>query len=128
GQGSTPIVDATTRTIVYSATQRTANVAARYFQRLRANTAMITFQTYIWEVSLNAGNSMGIDWSKLDTIGKFNVSLGLDGNIASDFTGPISIGLPTTQDIGATPTDLIQFLSQFGAVKTISQPQITVLS
>src|SRR5690606_6367418 len=78
GQGTAPIVDATTRSIVYAATQRTANVAARYFQRLRANTAMIIFETYIWEVSLNAGNSMGIDWSKLDTIGKFNVSLGLD--------------------------------------------------
>jgi hypothetical protein len=128
GQGAQPIVDATTRTIVYSATQRTANVAARYFQRLRANTAMIIFETYIWEVSLNAGNSTGIDWNKIDAFGKFNVSLGLDGQISSDFSGPISIGLPTTQNIGATPTDLISFLSQFGAVKTISQPQITVLS
>lgn len=123
-----PIVDATTRTIVYTATQRTAEIANRYFQRLRANTAMIVFETYIWEVSLSSGNSTGIDWSKIDTFGKFNASFGIDGSVGADFLSPISIGLPTTQDINGTPTDLIEFLSQFGAVKTISQPQITVLS
>lgn len=125
---SEPIIDATTRTIVYTATQRTADVANRYFQRLRANTAMIVFETYIWEVSLNSGNSTGIDWSKIQSFGKFNTSIGLDGAVSADFLSPISIGLPTTQDINGTPADLIQFLSQFGAVKTISQPQITVLS
>lgn len=125
---SEPIVDATTRTIVYSATQRTADIANRYFQRLRANTAMIVFETYIWEVSLNSGNSTGIDWSTIDSFGKFNASFGLDGAVGADFLSPISIGLPTTQDINGTPADLIEFLSQFGAVKTISQPQITVLS
>lgn len=125
---SEPIVDATTRTIVYTATQRTADIANRYFQRLRANTAMIVFETYIWEVSLNSGNSTGIDWSAIDSFGKFNTSFGINGSVGADFLQPISIGLPTTQDINGTPTDLIQFLSQFGAVKTISQPQITVLS
>ncbi len=121
-----PIVDPTTRTLIYSATQRTADVAQRYFQRLRANTAMIVFETYIWEVSLNSGNSAGIDWSLLDTIGKFNTGVTINGTIGADFTNPISIGLPTTQS--GTPTDILTFLSQFGAVKTISQPQITVLS
>jgi len=123
-----PIVDPTTRTIVYSATQRTAEIATRYFQRLRANTAMIVFETYIWEVSLNSGNSTGIDWSMIDTFGKFNASVGIDGSIGADFLGPISIGLPTTKGLNGVPTDIVKFLSQFGAVKTISQPQITVLS
>ncbi len=130
GPGSTaPIVDPTTRTLVYSATQRTADIAARYFQRLRANTAMIVFETYIWEVSLNAGNSTGIDWFKLAEFGKFGTGISIDGGVAADFTNPISIGLPTTSEtFDGTSGDLIKFLSQFGAVKTISQPQITVLS
>ena len=123
-----PIVDPTTRTIVYSATQRTADIANRYFQRLRANTAMIVFETYIWEVSLNSGNSMGVDWSQLENVGKYNLGVVLNGSVGADFTDPISIGLPTTQDFTGTSGDLIRFLSQFGAVKTISQPQITVLS
>lgn len=124
-----PIVDPTTRTIVYSATQRTAGMATRYFQRLRANTAMIVFETYIWEVSLNSGNSTGIDWFKLAEFGKFNTGISIDGGVGADFTNPISIGLPTTSGtFNGTSGDIIQFLSQFGAVKTISQPQITVLS
>lgn len=123
-----PVIDETTRTIIYTATQRTAELAARYFQHLRASTAMIVFESYIWEVSLNSGNSTGIDWSQLDTLGKFNYSFGVNGSVSADFTNPISIGLPTTQNIGATPSNVIQFLSRFGAVKTISQPQITLLS
>ena len=126
--GTAPVSDPTTRTLIYSATQRTSKLAENYFQRLRANTAMIVFETYIWEVSLNAGNSTGIIWSELPNFGKYNTSIGVAGSVAADFLNPISIGLPTTQAIGATPTDLINFLSQFGAVKTISQPQITVLS
>lgn len=124
--GTTPITDTATRTIVYTASQRTAALAERYFQRLRANTAMIVYETYIWEVQLTAGNSAGIDWEGLDQIGKFSISAAVNGSVASDFTNPISIGLPTTGNV--TPTDVLSFLSQFGAVKTISQPQITVLS
>lgn len=126
--GRAPISDPTTRSLVYSATQRTSQLAENYFQRLRANTAMIVFETYIWEVTLNSGNSTGIDWDMLSRFGKFNFSAAVNGAVAADFTNPISIGLPTTQAIGANPTDFIDFLSQFGAVKTISQPQITVLS
>lgn len=126
GDGSSPVSDSTTRTIVYSATQRTAQLAENYFQRLRANTAMIVYETYIWEVSLNAGNSTGIDWEKLETFDAFNASINIAGSAAADFTNPISIGLPTKSN--ATPSNILEFLSQFGAVKTISQPQVTVLS
>lgn len=126
GADGTTIVDEATRTIIYSASQRTAELANRYFQRLRANTAMIVYETYIWEVQLTAGNSAGIDWELLDTIGKFSVSADVAGAVSGDFTSPISIGLPTTSSV--EPSDFINFLSQFGAVKTISQPQITVLS
>lgn len=128
GNGTTPVSDPTTRTIIYSATQRTSKLAENYFQRLRANTAMIVFETYIWEVSLNAGNSAGVDWDQIRSFGDFNTSIDFSGSVAADFTNPVSIGLPTTKALGANPAKLLEFLSQFGAVKTISQPQITVLS
>lgn len=124
--GGSPVSDSTTRTIIYSATQRTSQLAENYFQRLRANTAMIVYETYIWEVSLNAGNSTGINWDRLESFDSFNASINIAGSVAADFLNPVSIGLPTKSS--ATPTDVLEFLSQFGAVKTISQPQITVLS
>lgn len=127
--GSTPIVDSSTRTIVYRASERTSEVARRYFQRLRQNTALIVFETYIWEVSLNAGNATGINWDYFDTLGKYNFGLNLQGGAPSpDFGVPISIGLPTTGPVNLTTGDVLRFISNYGAIKTISQPQITVLA
>ncbi|MFN3826842.1 MAG: type II secretion system protein GspD [Micavibrio sp.] len=131
GEGATVTVDPSTRTLVYRASQRSAEIAERYFQRMRSSTALIVFETYIWEVALDSGNSAGIKWNALDTFGKFAANIDLSGSVGADFTNPISIGLPTTQGAdGGTfsPTKILDFLSTFGAVKTISQPQITVLS
>ena len=131
GDGATVTVDPSTRTIVYRASQRSAEVAERYFQRMRSSTALIVFETYIWEVSLDSGNSAGIKWDMIESFGKFTTSLGVNGSIGADFTNPISIGLPATGGSPGdqlTPPKILDFLSTFGAVKTISQPQITVLS
>lgn len=131
--GESPILDQSTRTIVYEATHRTAELAERYFQRMRSSTALIVFETYIWEVSLNSGNSSGIRWDQIKQIGKYTTGFNISGSVGADFSNPISIGLPTTKDVQGgdgsfSPTEVFNFLSQFGAVKTISQPQVTVLS
>lgn len=123
--GSAPVIDSTTRTMIYTATSRTAERAQKYFERLRTNTAMIVYETYIWEVSLTGGNSAGINWDELKKIGKYNVSLAASGAVSSTLGNPISIGLPT---VNATPSDILKFISSQGATKTISQPQITMLS
>lgn len=126
--GEAPITDASTRTIVYRASQRTAEMANRYFQRLRSNTAMIVYETYIWEVNLNTANSAGIRWSSFDQIGRFKFGINLAGATETNLGTPVSIGLPTTGNVNFTSGDVLQFISTYGAVKTISQPQISVLS
>jgi hypothetical protein len=129
--GTNPITDDSTRTIIYEATNRTAEYASRYFQRMRTSTALIVFETYIWEVQLDSGNSTGVQWELLDNVGKFAANFSIAGNVGADFSNPVSIGLPTTQGADGgpfSPTDIFRFLSKFGAVKTISQPQLTVLS
>lgn len=125
--GEAPIVEEATRTLIYEATSRTSGLADRYFQRLRANTALIVFEVYIWEVSLDSDNATGIDWEKIDTFGKFNLGISVPGGTPAGFN-PVSIGLPTTGDVAFGADDVLQFISNHGAVKTISQPQITVLS
>ncbi|MGZ9109092.1 MAG: type II secretion system protein GspD [Micavibrio sp.] len=131
--GTAPIIDQSTRTIIYQASQRDADMAVRYFQRMRSSTALIVFETYIWEVSLTSGNSTGVNWGMLESLGKFETGINITGSIGPNFTNPISIGIPTTKNVqGAdgelSASEVFEFLSQFGAVKTISQPQITVLS
>lgn len=124
--GEAAITEAGTRTIVYQATNRTSDLANRYFQKIRSNTALIVFEVYIWEVTLNTDNATGINWQKIDNFGKFNLGIDLPGTSGSD--SPISIGLPTTGDVAFDGADVLEFISTYGAVKTISQPQITVLS
>lgn len=125
--GVAPITERATRTIIYEATNRTAEMAERYFQRVRASTALIVFEVYIWEVTLNNGNTTGIDWEKISSFGKFASGISIPGATGADFN-PISIGLPTTGDVNFGTDDVLRFISEYGAVKTISQPQITVLS
>jgi hypothetical protein len=124
--GVAPITEPATRTIIYEATSRTAELAERYFQRVRASTALIVFEVYIWEVALTNANSTGVNWSEIESFGKFASDITIPGSVGANFN-PISIGLPTTGD-AANVSDVFEFISTFGAVKTISQPQITVLS
>lgn len=128
--GTTPITDTATRTIVYQATNRTAKMAESYFQRVRANTALIVFEVYIWEVTLNSANSTGIDWSHIGNLlgSKFQFGFDLPGGTTLTDVSPVSIGLPSTGDVTFGTDDVLEFISNYGAVKTISQPQITVLS
>lgn len=125
--GSQPITENGTRTIIYEATNRTAKMAERYFQKIRANTALIVFEVYIWEVDLNATNDAGIKWDQIQKFGNFSTGIRLPGGVVSE-GNPISIGLPTTGNVNFGTSDVLQFISKYGAVKTISQPQITVLS
>ncbi len=121
--------DPTTRTLIYTATQRTAKAAEQYFERLRASTALIVYETYIWEVQLTNANATGIRWQQLGSFGELNLGFNASGALSTAVTGtPISIGLPTKGDVNFSTGDVFQFLSQQGAVKTISQPQLTVLS
>lgn len=125
--GTTPITEEGTRTIIYDATSRTADLAERYFQRIRSNTALIVFEVYIWEVGLNSDNNMGIDWSQFGKIG--GAAISLPGSIGTTSNTPVSIGLPSALgDTNFDTSNVLQFISDYGSVKTISQPQITVLS
>lgn len=126
--GTTPITDPGTRTIVYRASQRTSELAARYFQRLRSNTALVVYETYVWEVSLDSGNTTGIRWSLFDKVGRFKFGVNVNHPADTNIGTPISIGLPTTGSVDFDVNDVFQFVSSYGAVRTVSQPQLTVLS
>lgn len=126
--GAQTVIDTSTRTLIYTVSQRNAERAAKYFDRLRANTAMIVYETYIWEVQLDSANSAGIQWNKLGSLGVFNTGIDLGSAVSSQVGTPITIGLPTRSSVNLATGDVFQFLTEQGAVKTISQPQLTVLS
>jgi len=127
--GTEPTVDTTTRVMVYTATQRSQKYALQYFERLRKNTALIIFETNIWEVALNNENRTGIEWNALfeKVGGNLTFGLALPGGVPGS-SSPITI-TPAYTGSGNFSTDaVLSFISSRGSVKTISQPQITLLS
>ncbi len=127
--GIAPIVEIGTRTLIYEATSRTAKIAERYLQRLRANTALVVFEIYIWEVTLDSGNATGVNWTEIADFGNFSSGISFPGAFSGLNAGQgVSIGLPTKDIPNLSSGDVIEFLSEYGAVKAISQPQITVMS
>lgn len=124
--GGQTYVDSLTRTLVYTTTHRNHQRAKEYFDRLRANTAMIVYEMQIWEVALNDNNQLGINWNDF-TIEAGRLTFGLANAGTSAITGAVGIG---TQLSGSNLSvdAVLNFLRTQGAVKTISQPQLTVLS
>lgn len=127
--GREPVIDTSSRTIIYEATSRTSKQAQQYFERMRTNTSLIVYETYVWEVSLNSGNASGISWDSFANAAKWKFGVSLNGTVDPDVGTPISIGLPTNSNLNSlNSADVFKFISSYGAVKTISQPQITMLS
>ena len=125
--GAEVVTDSSTKTMIYTVTQRNATRAKQYFQRMRGNTAMV-YETYIWEVQLDNRNSAGIRWEQLADLGDFGSGFSLEGTLSSQVGTPVTIGLPTKGNVNFATGDILRFISEQGAVKTISQPQLTVLS
>lgn len=126
--GQEPTVDTTTRVIIYTASQRAQANALKYFERLRKNTALIIYETHIWEVTLNNDNRTGIDWSALYKSGDWGLDIKFPGGAPDGGAAPISITPSWTGSRRFTPQAVLEFISEHGTVKTVSQPQLTVLS
>ncbi len=123
---TTPTIDQTTRVLIYTATQRSQHIAEQYFDRLRKNTALIIYETHIWEVTLNNDNQTGIDWSLLGK--RVSIKAPITAIAGSLGGSPITITPLFTHSQDLTPKAALSFISEQGSVKTISQPQLTVLS
>ncbi len=123
-------VDTTTRVMIYSATQQQQQYIKRYFERLRKTTALIVFETHIWEVTLSNENRTGINWeAALTGLGNFDFELGAaEGGIPTGTASPITITPTWTGSSHLSSEMVFEFISEQGAVKTVSQPQLAVLS
>ncbi len=124
--GGQTYVDTVTHSLVYTATHRSHERARAYFDRLRASTAMVVYEIQIWEVQLNDGNETGIDWDNFTaSAGNFDFSLSRDGD--PNISGAVGAGIQFTGNRVSVDA-VLSFLRTQGAVKTVSQPTLTVLS
>jgi type II secretory pathway component GspD/PulD (secretin) len=126
--GATDIfLDKSARTMTYRATKPNHAKVSNYLNHLRQSKAMIVYDTYIWEVILSDGHSMGVDWNKFNYAPpekKFGLSLGGAGPAI-----PGALGVGVVYNTASFALDgLVKFLKTQGTVETISQPKLSMLS
>lgn len=137
--GTDVFLDKSTRMITFRADSQSFSKIKSYLDITRKNRSLIIYDTYIWEVVLNDGSKMGVDWGSLKG----------PGTGTSITTGPSS-ALPAATELltaglvnatsGGTGLSLsfagsrfsmnllIDFLRSQGTVNSLSQPKIQLLS
>lgn len=151
-------LDRAGRTLVFSANRKGMDSVQRYLDSVRATRSLLVYDTHIFQVELNDGLNTGIQWNAfahgiggmaLGSARTLNntttTTLAADGS--SSAAGTLTNTLASTgaaMGWGATAgasgvnltytsnafslTTLLNFLTTQGAVKSLSSPQITMLS
>jgi hypothetical protein len=137
--GTDVFLDKSNRMITFRAGSQSFSKIRSYLEMVRKDRSLIVYDTYIWEVVLNDGSKMGIDWG----------ALGIS-NPATAFTAGPSSALPAASGLftagvvntvgGGTGLALsfagsrlsidvlIDFLRTQGNINSLSQPKIQMLS
>ncbi len=149
GLGATEIkLDKSSRMVTFRATRKVFDSISSYLERLRNQKAMIVYETYFLEVTLENVKATGINWRPI-TKGLDTGELGnLVDNSNISFDQSLGKGSPAFNIVDATGqrtlgglafgalftsgslniNTLFEFLSRQGDVQTISRPTITVMS
>lgn len=135
-------LDRAGRTLTFVANRKGMNQIQRYLENVRETRSLLVYDTHVFQVELNDGLNTGIQWSKF---GYANNTLGLAGG-AGAVTGQglldrVGDALQTTllentakgvNFAFAGPkfsmAALLNFLNTQGSLKSLSSPQITMLS
>jgi MSHA biogenesis protein MshL len=113
-------------TISFTATKTAYNAINNYIRYIKETRSVVSYDTWIYEVTLNDSQESGIQWNKFGYTSGAN-SANLSGNSATQASSPL--GLSLIFGAGKFNMDvLVQFLQSQGNLKTLSQPKIAVLS
>lgn len=146
--GATDILlDKSSRIVTFRASRPIYTRASAYLKYLRETRTLITYDSYIWEVVLNDGAKMGINWrdltsGSLTSTGMTNgasfagSSAGNSSSFGVNITNPTDTAYAGGAGVGLIYNNgsrfglnlLLQFLRTQGTVNNISQPKISLLS
>ncbi len=114
--------------ISVNASERQHKEVAEYLKILkRAVTSQVLIEAKVLEVSLTDEYNTGIDWSEFSLSGKAAVDILLPQQ--NFFEGGAAGGIGTTLTVGGNEVNaVISALSQFGTVRALASPRLTVLN
>lgn len=135
GKDDTFIINRLAGTIMVTASKRALKKVEEYIENLkRILSRQVTIEAKVIEVVLNSGFSFGIDWSFLRqwTHGSHRFSIQAQESGFSGFLTPGSPVTGITFSFASTTVKNFEFiikaLSQFGDIRTLSNPRISVLN
>jgi hypothetical protein len=133
--GTDVFLDRSNRMITFRAgSQAFARIKA-YLNIIRKDRALIVYDTYIWEVNLNDGSKMGIDWGGL-TGNAANNSMKVASKSGADvlragLVNAVSGGTGLALSFAGSRMSmnvLLDFLESQGTINSLSQPKLQLLS
>lgn len=126
-QGGTFAVNQQAGMVSVFATERQHELVREYLKELkRSVTAQVLIEAKVVEVSLNDQFATGIDWGQLASVLDDRISVGFAGTDSpgiGNVPGAITINY-SSDDVNAT----MEAISQFGTIKALASPRITVLN
>lgn len=137
--GTDVFLDKSARLITFRADSQSFFKIKSYLDITRKNRSLIIYDTYIWEVVLNDGSKMGVDWGALRGPGMGTSLTAGPSSALSAATNLLTAGLVNAASGGTglalsfagsrfSMNVLIDFLRSQGTVNSLSQPKIQLLS
>lgn len=137
--GTDVFLDKSARMITFRAGSQPFAKIKNYLETIRKNRSLITYDTYIWEVILNDGSRMGIDWGAMPGNAPTTVARAGPGSSLPPGSGLLTAGLLNASSGGTglalsfagarfSMNLLLDFLRTQGTVNSLSQPKIQLLS
>ncbi|MBI3419572.1 MAG: hypothetical protein HY053_05525 [Proteobacteria bacterium] len=117
--------------LIYTADSEGHERVQSYLEQLRNGRPLIVMQLYIWQVTLDDSQQMGINWSEFSPAKIGNQEQSLLMNSVSSLK---SIAAGSGVSLGAVFSGIVdanvvaKFLSTQGKVQNISSPQLTFIS
>jgi len=133
--GTDVFLDRSARMITFRAGSSSFSKIKNYLEIMRKNRSLIVYDTFIWEVILNDGSKMGIDWGALPgsvpttalTSGVANATDFASAGLVNAASGGTGLALSFAGSRFSMNL-LIDFLRSQGTINSLSQPKIQLLS
>jgi MSHA biogenesis protein MshL len=133
--GTDVFLDRSARMITFRAGSSSFSKIKNYLEIMRKNRSLIVYDTFIWEVILNDGSKMGIDWGALPgnvpatalTSGVANATDFASAGLVNATSGGTGLALSFAGSRFSMNL-LIDFLRSQGTINSLSQPKIQLLS
>jgi len=138
-EGTDVFLDKSARMITFRAGSQSFFKIKSYLEMTRKNRSLIVYDTYIWEVILNDGSKMGIDWGAMPgttpatgiTAGPSSALPSASGLFTAGVINAVSGGTGLALSFAGSRFSmnlLIDFLRSQGTINSLSQPKIQLLS